>query len=101
MLERHRENISFFYIKTKTIYWVFEILYFKGNKKYVTHLLEPQPDSKTIQEILPTDFLSQELLLKEINTTKPEEFDVFIENRDIFISGSNAAHHQSQDQRML
>lgn len=34
MIERHRENISFYYMKTKTIYWVIEILYYKGNKKY-------------------------------------------------------------------
>jgi hypothetical protein len=57
-------------MKTKTIYWVIELLYFKGNKKYTRHLLEPQPDSKTLQEILPTDFLCPELLLKEINSQK-------------------------------
>lgn len=53
MMERHRENISFFYMKTKTIYWVIEILYFKANKKYTKLILEPQPDSKKVDEILP------------------------------------------------
>lgn len=39
MIERHRENISFYYMKTKTIYWIIEVLYFRGNKKYSRHLL--------------------------------------------------------------
>lgn len=39
MMERHRDNISFYYMKTKTIYWVVEILYYKGHKKYTRHLL--------------------------------------------------------------
>ena len=70
IIERHRENISFYYMKTKTIYWITEVLYFKGNRQYDRHLLDPTPDSKTIAEILPTEFLSQPLLLKGINTTK-------------------------------
>lgn len=40
MIERHRENISFYYMKTKTIYWVIEILYYRGNKKFSKFLIE-------------------------------------------------------------
>ena len=59
-------------MKTQTIYWVIEILYFKGGKKYSRHLMEPTPDSKSVGEILPADFLCQELLLNKINTTKTD-----------------------------
>lgn len=29
IIERHRENISFYFVKTKTFYWVAEILYWR------------------------------------------------------------------------
>jgi hypothetical protein len=50
---------------------VIELLYYKPTKKFVSHLLEPKADSLAIQSLLPTDFLCQELLLKEINTQLP------------------------------
>lgn len=29
IIERHRENISFYFVKTKTFYWVIELLYWR------------------------------------------------------------------------
>jgi hypothetical protein len=29
IIERHRENISFYFVKTKTFYWIVEILYWR------------------------------------------------------------------------
>ena len=49
IIERHRENISFYYMKSQTIYWVIEVLYYKGKNQYSRHLLDPTADSKPIQ----------------------------------------------------
>ena len=29
IIERHRENISFYFVKTKTFYWVVEVLFWR------------------------------------------------------------------------
>lgn len=29
IIERHRENISFYFVKTKTFYWIIEVLYWR------------------------------------------------------------------------
>lgn len=71
MIERHRENISFYYMKTKTIYWVLEIIYYIGKQdqikgvkskssKWVRKLMEePQSDQKTVADVLPKDYICQ------------------------------------------
>ena len=81
IIERHRENISFFFVKTRTFYWVIDILYWRldnNEENYSRTLLSPTADSLTIAEILPKDFLCKQLLEKGINTQNSSEFVVYI-----------------------
>ena len=75
IIERHRENISFYFVKTKTFYWVIELLYWREEKKkeaFSRVVTPPEPDSKTCIELLPENFLCRDLLEGGINTQKKE-----------------------------
>jgi hypothetical protein len=85
IIERHRENISFFFVKTKTFYWVTEVLFWRevNNEEVGSRFLTPPlADSLTILEVMPEDFLCRDLLELGINTQKKEEFSVFLEMRE-------------------
>ena len=62
MMERHRDNISFYFMKTKEIYWVVEFMYFKGKNSCTRHLILPTADSNPLEAIIPRDFLCPDLL---------------------------------------
>ncbi len=75
IIERHRENISFYFVKTKTFYWVVELLFWreeKGKEAFSRIVTQPEPDSKTPIELLPDNFLCRDLLEQGINTQKNE-----------------------------
>ena len=74
IIERHRENISFYFVKIKTFYWVIELLYWREEKKKeaFSRVVTPKPDSKTPIELLSKNFLCRDLLEGGINTQKKE-----------------------------
>jgi hypothetical protein len=51
-MQRHRENISFYFVKSKEFYWVIEFLYFQTDSKSTRYLTDPVPDSTVVKEIL-------------------------------------------------
>lgn len=98
-IERHRENISFYFTKDKVIYWVFEVVLimfdkqedgelgrkptFKTKRVYTSPICEDQPFTEAIQEF---SFKDNDVLVhfgEDLSTAeKLEEKDIklFIKN---------------------
>lgn len=81
VIERHRENISFYFVQTKEIFWMFELQYYVHGGQSVRFLTDPVCDKLTLDKVLSQQFFSPEMLAKQqINTTFSSEFRVLIKN---------------------
>jgi hypothetical protein len=48
VIERHRENISFYFVPTKEIYWVFELIYITDCSKTIRFVSDPVCDQSKL-----------------------------------------------------
>jgi hypothetical protein len=64
IMQRHRENISFYSVRDKLVYWCVEIKLYLGASEHV-HLIDPVPQSIRLDELLKsTDIYSTDVLAK-------------------------------------
>ena len=82
IVEKHRENISFFFVKTNEFYWVFELFYLMPDGEIEKFVTDPTCDHLPISDLLKEDRVSTTMLAKfQINTSRLSEFKVLIKNQ--------------------
>ena len=55
IIERHRQNISFFFVKTKEIFWVVELLFYRKNREdgsFSKVITLPTSENKSLEELV-------------------------------------------------
>lgn len=81
IIERHRENISFYFVMSKEIFWMVEFLWYTPTGSPVRSVTDPINDKETLEKALSQQFFSSEMMSKwQINTTFIGEFRLLVKN---------------------